>query len=61
MKHFAHTNVLRIITIIIIFDRKREVMGISAIDETILEISSGNTSQEEITLPSASSNGNDDL
>ena len=49
MKHFAHTNVLRIITIIIIFDRKREVVDISAIDETILEISSENISQEVIT------------
>ena len=36
-------------------------MDISAIDETILEISSENSSQEEITLPSASSNGNDNL
>ena len=60
MKHFAHTNVLRIITIIIIFDRKREVVDISAIDETILEISSENISQEVITLPSASSNEKND-
>ena len=48
------TNDLCIITIILMFDRKREVMDISAIDETII-------SQEEITLPSASSNGNNNL
>ena len=33
-------NVLCIKTIVLIFDRKREVMDISAIDETIFQISS---------------------
>ena len=55
------TNVLCIITIILIFESKREVIDIYAIDETILEVSSENISQEEITLPPTSSNGNDNL
>ena len=55
------TNALRIITIILIFDTKRGAMGISAIDDTILEISSENISQEEEILPSASWNGNDNF
>ena len=58
---FILTNVLRIITIILTFDRKFGAMEISGIDGIILEISSGNNSHEEIILSSASSNGNDNF
>ena len=58
---YLKTNVVRIITIILIFDRKLGAMDISEIDGTILEMSSENISHKERNLPLASSNGNDNF